>query len=102
MPGGYDRVASTLALQPLLREFGVDLAQVLAQSRLPAALFDHPDNLIPFRQGSRLLGLCVDLTGCAHLGLLIGRHTPLEALGIVADLVKASPDVRSALQLLSR
>ncbi len=102
MPGGYDRVASTLALRPLLQEFGVELAQVLAQSGLPAALFDHPDNLIPFRQGSRLLGLCVDLTGCAHLGLLIGRHTPLESLGIVADLIKVSPNVRSALQLLSR
>lgn len=102
VPGGYDRVASTLALQPLLREFGVDLGQVLAQSGLPADLFDHPDNLIPFRQGSRLLGICVDLTGCAHLGLLIGRHTPLEALGTVADLTKSAPDVRSALNLLAR
>ncbi len=102
VPGGYDRVASTLALEPLLREFGVDLEQVLAQSGLPADLFNHPDNLMPFRQGSRLLGLCVDRTGCAHFGLLIGQHTPLEALGVVADLVKAAPDVRSALKLLSR
>ena len=102
VPGGYDRVASTLALKPLLREFGVELEEVLAQSGLPAGLFDQPDNLIPFRQGSRLLGLCVDLTRCAHLGLLIGRHTPLEALGLVADLVKAAPDVRGALNLLSR
>jgi hypothetical protein len=57
VPGGYDRIASTLALKPLLREFGVELEQVLAQSGLPAGLFDQPDNLIPFRQGSRLLGL---------------------------------------------
>lgn len=102
VPGGCDRVASTLALQPLLREFGVDLQQLLAQSGLRADLFNNPDSLIPFRQGSRLLGLCVDRTGCAHLGLLIGRHTPLEALGIVAELVKAAPDVRTALKLLSR
>jgi AraC-like DNA-binding protein len=102
VPGGYDRVASTLALQPLLQEFGVDLKQVLAESGLPAELFSHPDNLIPFRQGSRLLGMCVDRTGCAHLGLLIGRHTPLEALGAVADLTMSAPDVRSALKLLAR
>ena len=102
VPGGYDRVASTLALQPMLHEFGIDLAQVLAPTGLPDDLFNHPDNLIPFRQGSRLLGLCVDRTGCAHFGLLIGRHTPLEALGIVAELVKAAPNVRSALKLLSR
>ncbi len=102
VPGGYDRVASTLALAPLLREFGVDLKQALAQSDLPADLFKHPDNLIPFRQASRLLGLCVDRTGCEHLGLVVGRHTHLEALGIVADLTRAAPDVRTALQLLSR
>ncbi len=101
-PGGYDRVASTLALRPLLREFGVDLADILAQAGLPAELFHHPDNLMPFSQGSRLLGLRVDRTGCAHFGLLVGRHTPMEALGIVAGLVKAAPDVRSALKLRSR
>lgn len=102
VPGGYDRAASTLALRPLLDAFGVDLQQVLAESGLPLELFDHPDNLVPFRQGSRLLGLCVDRTGCPHLGLLIGRHTPLESLGFIADLVKAAPDVRHALQLLAR
>lgn len=102
VPGGYDRAASTLALKPLLDAFGVDLQQVLAESGLPIELFDHPDNLVPFRQGSRLLGLCVDRTGCPHLGLLIGRHTPLESLGVVADLVKCAPDVRNALRLLAR
>ena len=100
VPGGCERVASTLALQPLLREFGVDLQQLLAQSGLRADLFNNPDNLVPFRHGSRLLGL--DRTGCAHLGPLIGRHTPLEALGIVAELVKAAPEARTALNLLSR
>ena len=102
VPGGYDRAASTLALQPLLREFGVDLQQLLVESGLPLDLFNHPDNLVPFGQGSRLLGLSVDRTGCAHLGLLIGRHTPFEALGVVADLAKSAPNVRGALQLLSR
>ncbi|MEO8124145.1 MAG: AraC family transcriptional regulator [Burkholderiales bacterium] len=102
VPAGYDRAASTLALKPLLEEFGVNLQQVLVESGLPLELFDHPDNLVPFRQGSHLLGLCADRTGCAHLGLLIGRHSPLESLGFVADLVKAAPDVRSALKLLAR
>ena len=102
VPGGYDRAASTLALKPLLGEFGVDLQQVLAESGLPLDLFNNPDNLVPFRHGSRLLGLCVDRTGCPHLGLLIGRQTALESLGFIADLVKAARDVRNALALLSR
>jgi len=102
VPGGYDRVATTLALRPLLAEFGVDLSDVLAESGLPLDLFDDPENLIPFVEGSRLLGLCADRTGCAHLGLLIGGHTQLEALGMLADLARAAPDVRSALSLLVR
>jgi AraC-like DNA-binding protein len=102
VPTGYDRAASSLALKPLLEEFGVDLQQVLVESGLPLESFNHPDNLVPFRQGSRLLGLCADRTGCAHLGLLIGQQTPLESLGFVADLAKAAPDVRSALRLLAR
>lgn len=102
VPAGYDRAASTMALQPLLQQLGVDLHQALAESGLPLGMFDHPDNLVPFRDGSRLLGLCADRSGCAHLGLLIGRHSPLESLGILADLAKAAPDVRSALYLLVR
>ncbi len=89
-----------MALQPLLQQFGVDLHQVLTESGLPLGMFDHPDNLVPFREGSRLLGLCADRSGCAHLGLLIGRHSPLESLGMLADLAKAAPDIRSALVLL--
>lgn len=102
VPSGYDRVASTQALRPLLENYGVDLTDVLVDSGLPLDVFDDPDNLIPFREGSRLLGLCVDRTGCEYLGLLIGKHTPLEALGIVAELAKSAPNVRTALLLLSR
>ena len=102
VPGGYDRVASTMALRPLLKQFEVDLDSLLAESGLPIGLFDHPDNLIPFREGTRLLGLCADRTGCAHFGLLIGDATPLEALGIVAELAKSAADVRAALKLMCR
>lgn len=102
VPGGYDRVASILALQPLLDQFGVDLDRVLADAGLPADQFDDPDKLIPFREGSRLLGICADRTGCPHLGLLVGKYTPLESLGIVADLAQSAADIRSALQLMSR
>ncbi|MGB0135341.1 MAG: AraC family transcriptional regulator [Dokdonella sp.] len=91
-----------MALGPLLEEFGVDLASILAESGLPAGLFDHPDNLIPYRDSSRLLDLCAARTGCAHLGLLIGNATSMDALGIVAELTRFSADVRSALLMLCR
>lgn len=65
-------------------------------------MFEHPDNLIPFREGTRLMGLCADRTGCPHFGLLMGEATPLEAYGIVADLMKSAADVRAALKLMCR
>jgi AraC-like DNA-binding protein len=102
VPGGYDRVASTLALVPLLKKFQVDLDRLLTESGLPIGLFDHPDNLIPFREGTRLLGLCAEHTRCPHFGLLVGDATPLESFGIVADLMKSAADVRCALQLMCR
>lgn len=102
VPGGYDRVASTMAVLPLLAQFEVGLDSLLAESGLPIGLFDHPDNLIPFREGTRLLGLCADRTGCPHFGLLIGDATPLEAFGIVGELMKSAADVRAALQLMCR
>lgn len=102
VPGGYDRVASTMALAPLLEAFGVDLDSLLAESGLPIGLFEHPDNLIPFREGTRLLGLCADRTACPHFGLLMGDATPLEAFGILGDLMKAAADARAALLLMCR
>lgn len=102
VPGGYDRVASTIALVPLLEQFGVSLDSLLTEAGLPIGLFDHPDNLIPFREGTRLLGLCADCTGCPHFGLLMGDATPLDAYGIVGELMKSAADVRAALQLMCR
>lgn len=102
VPGGYNRVSEVLAVVPLLEQFGVGLDEVLRESGLPAGQFDDPENLIPFREGSRLFGLCADRAGCPHFGVLMGQYTPLEALGTVADIAQAAPDVRTALLLINR
>jgi len=102
VPGGFDRVSSILALRPLLDHFDVKLDRILADSGLPADQFDDPDNLIPFREGSRLLGMCADRAACEHLGLLIGMNTPLESLGILAELARSAANIRGALKLMVR
>ncbi len=102
VPGGCSRVAVILALVPLIEAFGVPWAELLREAGLRSDQFDDPEQLIPFRQGSRFLGLCADRSGCAHLGVLTGGQTPLESLGIVAELARAAPDVRTALGLMSR
>lgn len=101
VPGGFSRVSEILALVPLLERFGVDMNDLLREAGLPADQFDDPENLIPFVEGSRFIGLCADHT-CPHFGLLIGKYTSMESLGLVADLIRSAPDVRSAILLTVR
>ncbi len=102
VPGGYTRVAAIIALRPLMDSLGVAWSDLRAAAGVPGDPFDDPEKLISFREGSRFLGLCADRSGCAHLGVLTGSHTSLQALGMVAHLARAAPDVRSALALVSR
>ena len=102
VPGGYNRVSEILALVPLLDQFKVDLREVLLESGLPTEQFEDPENLIPFREGSRLIGLCADHAGCPHFGVLMGKYTSLESLGIVAEMAESAADVRGAIRLIVR
>jgi hypothetical protein len=88
-------------LQPLLQQFNVDLFQVLAESGLPPETFAHPDNLVPFRHGSRCLGYVLN-EPVVPIWAVDRPPYPMESLGFVADLVKAAPHVHSALVLLAR
>ena len=102
VPGGYSRVSVILAMVPLLEQLGVNLDDVLRESGLPADQFNDPENLIPFREAGRLFGICADRADCEHFGVLLGKYATLESFGIIADLVKSAPDVRSGLRLLGR
>lgn len=102
VPGGYTRVGAILALRPLLEQMRVSWDALADEFGLRRDQFADPDALIPFRQGSRMLGACADRCGCPHLGVLTGKATPLSALGLVAELALAARDVRSALGLVVR
>lgn len=102
VPGGYSRVSALLGLVPLLDHFGVSLGDVLRKSGLPMEQFNDPDNLIPFREGSRLIAMSAESAGCPHLGMLMGKAVSLESLGIVSDLAKSAATVRDALRLIGR
>lgn len=92
------RVGGAAAFLTVLREFGVDPAEVLAEVGIDPELFEDPDNVITFRARSRLIARCVARTGCAHFGLLGGQLMDLRSLGFVGLLAKNSTDVREALQ----
>jgi len=62
--------------------------------------FKNPDNRIPFIKGSKLLAQCVETTGCECFGLLLGMQSHPSELGVVGFLLRAAPDVKTALQIL--
>jgi AraC-like DNA-binding protein len=97
---GAVRVGPLMAIPALLHEFGVDPAGLLSEFDLVPGHFDEPENFIPVATAGRILGRCVERTGCEHFGLLVGQRAGLSALGAVGFLMQSAPDVRAALTAL--
>ncbi|MEA3274405.1 MAG: AraC family transcriptional regulator [Pseudomonadota bacterium] len=91
-------MASLLAIPGLLTEMGVDPRRVIAEAGLDPALFDDPENTIPFTDLGRFVELCVARTGCPYLGLRVGETMSPEVLGLVGKLASCASDVGSALR----
>ena len=96
------RIGGIAGMPVVLRNLGVDPAEVMAEVDVEPSLFDDPDNRIGFAARARLVAHCVARTGCPHLGLLIGQQGSLEDFGVVGLLAKYSPDVGAALGSLVR
>ncbi|MDM0011682.1 AraC family transcriptional regulator [Variovorax sp. J22P168] len=97
---GSVRIAALAGVPEVLRERGVDLAQLLAETGLAAATFDRPDNRISYRAGGRLLLRAAEATGCPHFGLLAGQHAHPGSLGQLGELIQRSRTVEAALHSL--
>ena len=82
----------------LLRELGVDPAEVAADAGLDLGVFRNPENTIPFTAAGKLLQVGAMRTGCAHFGLLLGQRSDTRSLGLVGDLMRNAPTLGRALQ----
>ena len=96
------RIATLTALPAVLKQLGFDPVVVLAEMGFKLSLFDNPENLISYARRSELIQHCVNKTGCAHLGHLIGKRTGLSSFGLVGLLIQQSPDVSTALHSFVR
>jgi AraC-like DNA-binding protein len=94
---GQVRAGAFVTLPAVLAKFGVELAPLLAAAGLPADLLARIDRPIPYLAASRLLALAVQRSGCAHLGLLIGDRAGMSALGPLVPMMRAAPDLQTAL-----
>lgn len=98
---GVLRVAPLMPIPALLREAAIDPDEVLSEFGLTTAYFEDPENIIPFTTGGRILNRCVERTGLAHFGLLVGQRGGLSTLGTVGYLMRSAPDVGTALRMLA-
>ena len=84
------------ALYAVLVELDADPDQFMAELGLDPQLFDGGSKLVPFVSVGRLIALAADRTRCPHLGLLVGKRTTLEDLGLIGLLMRHSETVCDA------
>lgn len=89
-----------MSLPSVLEEFGASLQKALATAGLSPQIFADANNRIPFHQFGRLLESCVELTGCEHIGLMVGERFDLAGFGPIGDLMSNSASVGDALRSL--
>jgi AraC-like DNA-binding protein len=99
---GMVRAGPILALPSVLRSLGVDPPALLTKLGLTESFFEDPENTLSMACAGRLLGLCVECTGCEHFGLLVGQHAGASSLGTLGYLMRSSPTVGDALTVFSR
>lgn len=99
---GDIRVAPIRVIPALLGDFGVRAEQAFAEAGVDPARFDDPEGRLPLEAVGRLLGVCVDLTGCRHFGLLVGERFELKDFGVLGYLLRNCPTVGAALRSLVR
>jgi AraC-like DNA-binding protein len=94
------RVGPWMSLPAVLRDFGVDPGEVLAEFGVAPEAFSDPENSLPFVTVGRLLSRCVERTGCRHFSLLLAQKMSLSGLGAIGLMMQSAPSVGAALEAL--
>jgi AraC-like DNA-binding protein len=94
------RVGGAAALLPLMVERGIDADAIFAEVGLSTAVFQDPDNVVPFAALCRVCKLAADRTGLGDVGLRACMDIGLASLGTVGYLVANSETVARGLAAL--
>src|SRR5579875_3225885 len=92
------RVGPLTVIPALLRELGVEPAEVLRDAGLGAVALGAMENRIPYVAMGKLLQCCAVRTGRPHFGLLAGQRTSLSQLGLPGELLRCSPTLGAGLR----
>jgi len=97
---GNVRIGPVAALPQVLSDLGVAPRRAFARAGVKLAVFRNPESRISFEALGRLFAASEALTGCRHVGLLIGERFALKDLGAVGYLMRNSSTVGDALRAL--
>lgn len=95
-PAAVQRATALLPLAELLAESGVSLAAVLDQTGI-APDDIRPDAFVPYAAFLAVLDKACRLTGRADIGLLLGRHQTLAALGPLGEVLRHAATLGEAI-----
>ncbi len=86
----------------LVRELGVDPADVFREAQLDESLLQVNENLIPSGQFIHCLRLAAELTGRSDFGLLLSTRQKVTMLGPIGELAEACASIQDSIQVMSR
>lgn len=95
-------LGALISLSAVLEERGIDPWPLLAGYGIDRASFSQPLTPLPIVDHGRILEAAAVLSGCDHLGLLLGQRANLENAGPLRFLVLNAPTVRDATESLIR
>lgn len=99
---GTTRIGVVWRLPEVMRQFDVDLSEVLADAGLSADLFDDRDNRIAYRDLGHLLASCEQRTRCDHISLLVVQRSRLDDLGLAGRAALCGETAGEGLRALVR
>ena len=94
------RVGHFLHMADVLRTLGHDPKPIFAQAGFQLEQFADPDLRVPYHRASHLLAVAQEVSGCEHLGLLLGQKAHPSQLGVTGFLAHAAPTVAEAVRAL--
>jgi AraC-like DNA-binding protein len=91
-----------MGLRAAADELGVDPLPLLAKFDIDARLIDKTEGFISLNAFVSFLEAAALEFECPHFALLIAKHRPKLGFGVLGQLLKASPDVGTALRKAHR
>lgn len=91
------RLAALVGLPALVQEFGLPFAEVLRGFPLSESHFGNEDSSLPYGLLCQIMEWAATLTGCPHIGLLLGSRYDHRCMGLAGQWMQNAPTLGAAL-----